>query len=60
MSLNGLCFYFLKNMEEIMKATVSEAMTSWSEFLAWCNEQSKEPRYYTSLQEYLKHKGRVQ
>jgi hypothetical protein len=51
---------FYKNMEEIMKATASEAMTSWSEFLVWCTQQGKEPRYYTSMQEYLKHKGQVQ
>lgn len=43
-----------------MKATASEAMTSWSEFLVWCTQQGKEPRYYTSMQEYLKHKGQVQ
>lgn len=42
-----------------MKVSVLEAMTSWSEFLAWCTEQGKEPRYYTSMQEYLSQKSQV-
>lgn len=42
-----------------MKVTLLEAMTSWSDFLAWCTRQDKKPAYYTTMQEYLSQKSQV-
>jgi len=40
-----------------MRSTVSDSMTSWDEFLSWCVTQGKEPKYYSTMQEYLSQKS---